>query len=88
MYHKLEQREKLTAIVVLNVAAYIPKDFSTADLQKKKSLQTTNVFVIEEISCKTQPLQDFHAKISFEHLHKSSLYIGFKYVNTRNIQYR
>lgn len=35
MYHKLEQHEKLTAIVVLNVAAYIPKDFSTADLQKK-----------------------------------------------------
>lgn len=87
MYHKLEQREKLTAIVVLNVAAYIP-GLRHSWFTKKNSLQTTNVFAIQEISCKTQPLQDFHAKISFEHLHKSSLYIGFKYVNTRNIQYR
>lgn len=36
MYHKLEQHEKLRAIVVLNVAAYIPKDLSPADLQKKQ----------------------------------------------------
>lgn len=34
MYHKLEQRKELTTIV-LNVAAYVPKDLSTADLQKK-----------------------------------------------------
>lgn len=86
MYHKLEQRKELTTIV-LNVAAYVPKDLSTADLQKN-AFKTSNVFVIQEISCKTQLLQDFCNKISFENLHKLSLSVCFKYVNTRNIQCR
>lgn len=88
MYHKLEQRKKLTTIV-LNVAAYIPKDLNTADLQKKNHThKTTNVFVIQEISHKTQPQQDFCNKITFENLHKSPLSVCLKYVNTRNIQCR
>lgn len=44
MYHKLEQRKKLTTIV-LNVAAYIPKDLNTADLQKKKPHTKQQMFL-------------------------------------------
>lgn len=34
-YCELEQSKKLTTIILLNVAAYIPKDLSTVNLQKK-----------------------------------------------------
>lgn len=37
MYCELEQRKKPTTIILLNVAAYVPKDLSTADLQKKRT---------------------------------------------------
>lgn len=73
---------------MLNVAAYIPKDLSTADLQKKKPLKATNVFVIQEFSHETQPLQEFCSKISLENLHKSSLSVCSKYANPRNSQCR
>lgn len=48
-YRELEQHKKLTTIILLNVAAYIPKDLSTADLQNKKAPKTTNAFTFQYI---------------------------------------
>lgn len=58
-YCEMKQHKKLTTIILLNVAAYIPEDLGTADL-KKNAPKPTNHFIFQVIFCEAQPLQDFH----------------------------